>query len=89
MPFDPDENARQMRAAAGRTNPPDRRWRRLLGVTVLILGAAIGVSHWLAHVGIFGQQPPSWMDLAIGYPTAALLLAAGGIILGQRGRRNR
>lgn len=86
MPFDPEENARRMRAAASDRQSTHQRkqWTRILGVAIVILGGAIGVSHWLAHLGILGTQPPGWMDLAIGYPTAALLLAAGGIIIGRR-----
>lgn len=64
-----------------------RLHRRLvrLGQFLLLLGALVLVSHWLAHIGIFGtSQPPGWAELFVGYPMGALLLIAGAILAGRR-----
>lgn len=85
-------SAAQKRAtSAGRTGnakqknkKQQHRWLKPAGVALLVLGAGVGVSHWLAHVGAFGAQPPGWVDLAAGYPMAGILLVVGGIAMGQR-----
>ncbi len=87
MPYDPTENHRKMTEQTTQEQRRARRRRRLLlrgGQVALLAGAAVGVSHWLAHVGAFGSQPPGWMDLAIGYPTAAVLLIGGAVSVGQK-----
>ena len=87
MPYDPTENHRRMAKQTTHEQHRARRRRRLLlrgGQAALLAGAVVGVSHWLAHVGAFGAQPPGWMDLAIGYPTAAVLLIGGAISVGQK-----
>lgn len=64
-----------------------RHHRRLvrLGKTILLLGALVLVTHWLAHVGVFGaSQPPGWTELFAGYPMGAFLLIAGAILAGRR-----
>ena len=87
MPYDPSENHRKM---AEQQKPEERRLRRrrrlLLrgGQALLAAGAVVGVSHWLAHLGTFGGQPSGWTDLAIGYPTAGVLLIGGAIAVGQK-----
>lgn len=87
MPYDPTENHRKMTEQMTQEQRRVRRRRRLLlrgGQAALAAGAVVGVSHWLAHVGVFGSQPAGWMDLAIGYPTAAVLLIGGAVSVGQK-----
>jgi hypothetical protein len=47
------------------------------------LGIAIGVSHWLSHIGFWGFASQGVMDLVAGYPMAGLLAIAGAIVLGR------
>ncbi|GHF12680.1 hypothetical protein [Pseudolysinimonas yzui] len=77
---------------ATESNPNDfeRSWRihrRLvrLGQVLMIVGAIVAATHWLAHLEAFGPgQPPGWVDLVAGYPTGGLLLVAGLIIAGRK-----
>jgi len=68
----------------------ERNWRihrRLvrLGQALMIVGAIVAATHWLAHIEAFGPgQPPGWLDLAAGYPTGVLLLLAGAILAGRK-----
>ena len=87
MPYDPSENDRLMAKRKPQEEQRRVRRRRLLlrgGQALMLAGVVVGVSHWLAHVGVFGAQPPGWADLAIGYPTAALLLLGGAVTAGQK-----
>ncbi len=63
-----------------------RRRRRFLrgGQAIMIIGFLVGDSQWIGHLGAFGDQPPGWMDLAIGYPAAGILIVAGAIIASQK-----
>lgn len=72
------------RAGNARQNEKQRRWLKPAGVALLVVGGGIGVNHWLAHLGTYGDQPPGWVDLAAGYPMAGILLVIGGIAVGQR-----
>lgn len=62
-----------------------RRRRRLvrLGQFLMTAGAVIAVVHWLGHVGVFGGQPSSVVDLLAGYPAAAVVFVLGAILAGQ------
>ena len=87
MPYDPTENDRLMAKQKPQQEKRRLRRRRLLlrgGQALMVAGALVGVSHWLAHLGTFGDQPPGWVDLAIGYPTAAVLLIGGAVAAGQK-----
>ena len=87
MPYDPTENDRRMSQNKQQQKQQQNRRRRLLlrgGQALMVAGVLIGASHWLAHVGTFGAQPPGWADLAIGYPTAAVLLIGGAVTAGQK-----
>lgn len=55
-----------------------------LGQVMMAIGFLVAVQHWLAHLGAFGAQPPGWVDLAAGYPMAALILLVGAIVAGQK-----
>ncbi|WP_294178667.1 hypothetical protein [uncultured Schumannella sp.] len=71
-------------------NEFERSWRihrRLvrIGQVLMIVGAIVAATHWLAHLEAFGPgQPPGWLDLAAGYPTGVLLLVAGAIMAGRK-----
>ena len=60
-----------------------RRFLRV-GQLIMLIGFLVGLQHWLAHLGVFGTQPPGWVDLAAGYPMAAALILAGAITAGQK-----
>ncbi|MFF9565647.1 hypothetical protein ACF1AJ_20030 [Leifsonia sp. NPDC014704] len=60
-----------------------RRFLRI-GQGLMAIGLIVGLQHWLAHLGVFGAQPPGWVDLAAGYPLAAVLLVGGAITAGQK-----
>ncbi len=78
------------KAAESNPNDFERSWRihrRLvrLGQVLMIVGALVAATHWLAHLEAFGPgQPPGWVDLVAGYPTGGLLLVAGLIIAGRK-----
>ena len=59
------------------------RLRRALGWGLVALGVVVGVSHWLAHIGLWSFAAPGVMDLVAGYPMAAALGIAGSIVLGR------
>jgi len=39
------------------------------------------VSHWLAHIQLWGLRSQGVMDLVAGYPMAGLLGISGAVIL--------
>ena len=59
------------------------RVRRAIGWGLVGLGIAVGVSHWLAHIGVWAFASQGVMDLVAGYPMAALLVIVGSIVLGR------
>ncbi|MDP3208822.1 MAG: hypothetical protein Q8M65_06710 [Rhodoglobus sp.] len=67
-----------------------RRWtvhRRVVrtGQALMVVGALVAVSHWLAHLEAFGPgQPPGWLDLVAGYPTGAIVLIIGAVLAGRK-----
>ena len=64
-----------------------RRKRRFvrIGQVLMLAGVVVGIVHWLTHIEAFGpEQPPLWLDLVAGYPMAAVLLIAGGIVAGKK-----
>lgn len=64
-----------------------RRHRLLVraGQALLVVGALVGIIHWLTHLEIFSTtQPPGWLDLAAGYPMAAFLLVLGAVLAGRK-----
>lgn len=62
-----------------------RRKRRMLrfGQLLMALGVVVAIVHWLAHIGAFGGQPSSLVDVLAGYPAGALLFILGAILAGQ------
>ncbi|MFN8233182.1 MAG: hypothetical protein U0V56_06840 [Actinomycetota bacterium] len=59
------------------------RFRRGLGWTLVALAIAVGISHWLAHIGVWRFASPAMMDLTAGYPLAAALAIGGSIVLSK------
>ena len=57
--------------------------RRIGGWSLIGVGVAVGVSHWLAHLGLWRFASEGVMDLTAGYPTAALLVVVGSIVLSK------
>lgn len=78
------------KVAESTPNEFERSWRlhrRLVrtGQLLMIAGALVAATHWLAHLEAFGPgQPPGWLDLVAGYPTGLLLLVAGAIMAGRK-----
>lgn len=61
-----------------------RRFLRI-GQAIMLIGALVGVNHWLAHLGAWGPEEPAlWLDMVVGYPMAGLLLIAGAVTAGQK-----
>lgn len=63
-----------------------RRRRRFVrfGQVIMLAGLLIAFQHWLAHLGVFGAQPPLWLDVVAGYPAGALILVIGAIVAGRK-----
>ena len=59
------------------------RARRMAGWTFVALAVVVGVSHWLAHLGVWSFASLGVMDLVAGYPLALLLGVAGAIVLSK------
>ncbi len=64
------------------------RRRRLFlraGQAVMLIGGAVAIVHWLAHLEAFGPaQPEGWIDLVAGYPMAMLLLILGASLSSRK-----
>ena len=60
------------------------RKRRLVrsGQAVMLIGALVGVLHWLSHFGFFGPRPH--FEMVVGYPAAGLIIIAGAILAGRK-----
>ena len=87
MPYDPSENDRKMTKVPEAEQRRRRSRRRLFlrgGQAMLLAGGIVAATHWLAHVGAFGSQPSGMVDLAVGYPMAAVLLVGGAVAVGQK-----
>ena len=57
--------------------------RRIGGWSLIGVGVAVGASHWLSHLGLWRFASEGVMDLTAGYPTAALLVVVGSIVLSK------
>ena len=57
--------------------------RRAFGWGLVAFGIGVGVSHWLAHIGLWEFASQGVMDLVAGYPMAVLLAILGSIVLGR------
>lgn len=56
--------------------------RRAFGWTLVGLAVGIGVTHWLAHLGLLYEATPM-SDLLYGYPMAAVLGIGSAIVLSK------
>ena len=73
----------QERAASRKMSPRADRARRTVGWVLVGLGVAVGVSHWLTHLGAWDFASQGIEDLVAGYPMAALLAIGGAIVLSR------
>lgn len=77
-----ETQVQQVRAETARTRSyASYRRRRSLSWGLIALGIVVGVSHWFEHFGLIRIASLSAEDLAIGYPTAALLAIVGLMLL--------
>lgn len=58
------------------------RRRRAVGWTLVGLAVGVGVTHWLAHIGLIYEATPM-SDLLYGYPMAAAIGIGSAIILSK------
>ena len=56
--------------------------RRVFGLALVAFAILVGVSHWLAHLGVLYEDTGLW-DLTIGYPMAGLLGVTGAMVLSR------
>jgi hypothetical protein len=75
--------ATEKKAAEGRRKYLRKRRLTRIGISLMVVGGLMAVTHWVSHLGAFGGQPPGIVDLVAGYPMAALLFLAGAITAGQ------
>lgn len=74
--------AAQVEAEAKKLTPEQYMRRRAAGWALVGVAVAIGVTHWLAHIGLI-YRATAMTDLTIGYPTAALLGIGAAIVLSR------
>lgn len=60
------------------------RRRRAAGWVLVALGVVMAVVHMISHLGRL--QLLGYQDLLIGYPTAAVLVLAGVVLIGSTAR---
>lgn len=72
----------QQSAEKKKLTPEQYMRRRAFGWGLVALAIIVGITHWLAHLGVLYEDTGLW-DLTIGYPMAAALGVAGAIVLGE------
>lgn len=77
-----ETQAAQQSAERKKVTPVQYMRRRALGWGLVVLATTVGVSHWLAHLGVLYEDNGLW-DLTIGYPMAAGLGVVGAIVLSR------
>jgi hypothetical protein len=77
-----ETQAAQQRAEKRLLTPEQYTRRRVFGWSLVALGVLIGVTHWLAHLGLLYEDNALW-DLTIGYPMAGLIGVLGAIVLSK------
>lgn len=75
--------AQQKDAHKRALSPRAYKTRRILGWSLVVVAVTVGVSHFLAHLGVWSFASPGVMDLAAGYPMAVFLGVAGAIVLSK------
>lgn len=63
-------------------SPAAYRRRRFIGWSLVALGVAVGVEHFLEHIGLLNLFPVLG-EVGLGWPMAGLLGVAGAIILSK------
>ena len=71
------------------SDDPRARYQRLhrqlrFGQILMVLGALVALIHMVAHLAPPEQQPGLILDIAVGYPAAALLFVIGAMLAGQK-----
>jgi len=56
--------------------------RHALAWSLWVVAAVVAVGHFFEHAEVLRLMSPKLEDLVIGWPTAALLALAGGIVYG-------
>ena len=59
------------------------RLRRIVGWSLVVLGVAVGASHWLTHIQVWDFASQGIEDLIAGYPMGAALGVGGAIVLSK------
>lgn len=59
------------------------RLRRIIGWSLVVLGVAVGASHWLTHLQVWDFASQGIEDLFAGYPMGAALGVGGAILLSK------
>lgn len=72
----------QEKTEAKKLTPEQYMRRRVFGWALVALAVLVGVTHWLAHIGLLYEDTPLY-DLTLGYPTAAFLGVLGAIVLSR------
>lgn len=77
------QRAQAVAQKRSQVTPGQYRRRRLLGWTMAGTAVVVGVSHWLAHLGVWAFATQGVMDFVAGYPMAVLLAIAAAIVLSR------
>lgn len=72
----------QQKAEVKKLTPEQYMRRRVVGWGLVVLGVLVGVTHWVAHLGVLYDTKGIW-DLAAGYPMAGALGVAGAVVLSK------
>ncbi len=67
---------------------PGYHRRKLIGSSLIGVGATVGLAHWFDHAGALAMLPSSVAE-AGGYPTAVILATWGSIKLSRPPRQRR
>jgi hypothetical protein len=73
----------QRKAEARRLSPRQFMRRRILGWSLVALGIAVAVFHWLEHLTVISVFPSVIGELGFGYPMGGALVVAGVIVLSK------
>ncbi len=74
--------AQQEKIEAKKLTPQQYMRHRSFGWTLVVLAVVVGMTHWMAHLGLL-YEDNGIFDLTIGYPMAGLLGIWGAIVLSK------
>lgn len=77
-----EQQIAQREAEAKKITPEQYMRRRAAGWALVAIGVGIGVTHWVAHIGLL-YDATGISDLLVGYPTAGLFGIGGAIVLSK------